>query len=341
MPIIFVFSDEPKSNRRKVRKARSSSNSSRISTRHIQLIIEKLKGQTKRSSTSQTYLNVWRQFNKFVISLDVKPPTWKDRVTLFIGYKIDNGMQSSSVKSYLSAIKKLLIEDGCDWDDQKVLLGSLTSACKPINDRVYTRLPIQCSLLEMILFEVQRIYRDEGQQYLEILYLALFSLSYYGMMRVGELTCSDHVLKARDIHAAMNKDKLMIMLYSSKTHSTAKKPQKIKITSNLTEKSGFYAKRNFCRFLLMNNYFSLRFSIATHCEQFFTFRDGTPVKPNHAGCVLRTCLSNLGLEASYYGMHSFRIGQTTDLIKSNFYSIEEVKHMGRWCLNTIYKYIRL
>ena len=247
---------------------------------------------------------------------------------MFIGYKIDNGMQSSTVKSYFSAIKKMLVEDGYDWDDQKVLLGSLTSACKLINDRVYTRLPIQCSLLEMILFEVKRIYSN--QPYLKVMYLALFSLSYYGMMRVGELTLSLHVLKARDIHAAMNKDKLMLMLYTSKTHTTAKRPQKIKITSNLTEKSGFYAKRNFCPFKLVNNYINWRFTIPTDREQFFIFRDGTPVTPENARTVLETCLTNLGLGATYYGMHSFRIGRTTDLIRSNLYSLEEVKHMGRW-----------
>ena len=147
-----MFITESQKNQRKHNtKSRSSSSSSKISTRHIQLIIEKLMGQTRRSSTTQTYLSIWRQFNKFVINLDIKPTSWEDGVTLFIGYKIDNGMQSATVKTYVSAIKKLLVEDGYDWDDQKILLGSLTSACRLINDRVYTRLPIQCGLLEMII----------------------------------------------------------------------------------------------------------------------------------------------------------------------------------------------
>ena len=223
----------------------SSSTSSRISARHIQLIIEKLLGQSQRSSTSRNYLAIWRQFNRFLINLDVRPITWEDRVTLFIGYKIDNGMKSTTVKSYVSAIKKMLINDGYAWDDQKVLLGSLTKACKLINDKVHTRLPIQCSLLEMILFEVHRVFDQRGQPYLQTMYKALFALSYYGMMRVSEVTLSDHVVKAKDVHSALNKDKLLLMLYSSKTHTKGMRPQKIKITSNLTEKSGFYARRTF------------------------------------------------------------------------------------------------
>ena len=88
-------------------------------------------------------------------------------------------MESATVKSYVSAIKKFLVEDCYPWDDQKVLLASLTSACKIANDRVKTRLPIHCSLLEMILFEIQRIYSQNGQQYIQLLFKTLFALSYY------------------------------------------------------------------------------------------------------------------------------------------------------------------
>ena len=99
----------------------SSSGFSKISVHSIQLIINKLLGQTHRSSTAKNYLGIWRQFNRFVIDLDVKPATWEDRVTLFIGYKIDQGMQSNTVKSYVSAIKETLVTDGYLWDDQKVM----------------------------------------------------------------------------------------------------------------------------------------------------------------------------------------------------------------------------
>ena len=47
----------------------------------------------------------------------------------------------------------------------------------------------------------------------------------------------------------------------------------------------------------------------------------------------------LGLDDKLYGMHSLRIGRTTDLIKFN-YSIEEIKIMGHWRSNVVFKYIR-
>ena len=96
-----------------------------------------------------------------MISLDKKPTHWEDRTTLFIGYLINNVMQSCTEKSYVSAIKKILILDGYKWNDNLVLVSSLAKACRiinVINDKVCTRLPITCGLLEMILFEVQRIF---------------------------------------------------------------------------------------------------------------------------------------------------------------------------------------
>ena len=95
----------------------------------------------------QTYMHIWRQFNAFVISLDKKPHVWEDRVSLYVGYLIDKGLQSATIKTYVSAIKRILTDDGYKWNSTHVLLTALTKACRIINDRVYTRLAIQCGLL--------------------------------------------------------------------------------------------------------------------------------------------------------------------------------------------------
>ena len=50
-----------------------------------------------------------------------------------------------------------------------------------------------------------------AQLYLEFLYKTIFAISYYGMMRVGEVTQSLHVLFAKNIHIATNKDKLSLL----------------------------------------------------------------------------------------------------------------------------------
>ena len=315
----------------------SSLGSSRIATEDMERIVERLLMRQHRDSTSRTYLSVWRQFNAFVICLDRKPRLWEDRTTLFIGHLINKGFQSSTIKSYVSAIKKTLLMDGYEWDDNLVLIRSLSKACRLVNDRVTTRLPITCNLLEILLFEIQR--KFPTQAYLELLYKMLFAISYYGLMRVGEVTKSPHVLKAKNVHVATNKSKILLLLYSSKTHSEGSRPQKIKITSNCSEKSGKYSQRHFCPFKLMRQYLHFRGNYGKDDDQFFIFRDSSPVTPMHARSMLKTLIASLRLDPSLYGMHSFRIGRTSDLIKYN-YSIEEVKIMGRWRSNVIYKYIR-
>lgn len=334
MPHIFFFIFAGKKN-----SSSGSSGSTKISAHEMESIVNKLMLTQHRNSTTKNYLSIWRRFNKFLINLDKKPKLWEDRTTLFIGYLIDRGMQSASVKSYVSAIKKTLIMDGYVWDDNLVLVRSLVKACRIINDRVTTRLPIHCGLLEMLLFEIQRMFSASNQYYLEIMYKTLFAIAYYGLMRVGEITMSQHVLKAKDVHIALNKDKLLLILYSSKTHGKESRPQKITITSNHNERSGNYVRRHFCPFKLMRHYMKLRGDYERESEQFFVFRDCNPVTPTHARKVLKKLFQRLNLDNRYYGMHSFCIGRTTDLVKFN-YSIDEVKLMGRWKSNVIFKYIR-
>ena len=104
------------------------------------------------------------------------------------------------------------------------------------------------------------------------MYKALFALGYYGLMRVGELTASEHVIKARNAHMAINKDKLMIVLYSSKTHLVANRPQKVRITANACEKSVHYMHRHFCPFKVIRAYISSRDPYVSDEENFLCLR---------------------------------------------------------------------
>ena len=258
--------------------------------------------------------------------LDSKPDSWEERTSLYAAHLVDRGVQSQTLKTYVSAIKRTLVDDGYIWNDNMVLLNMLTRACKVVNDQVRTRLPIKGSLLELLLFEIQRKF---SQTYLIALYQALFMLGYYGMMRVGELTQSEHTLKAKNVHMGRNKEKLLLVLYSSKTHGEGHRPQKIKIVANKHEhKSTKVLKRHFCPFKVINKFINMRNPIIDDDEQFFIFSDGSPVQPVQATLVLRQLLKSLGLQEMLYAMHSFRIGRTSELV--NFgYSITDVQWMGR------------
>ena len=263
--------------------------------------------------------------------------TWEEKTALFGAYLVENGIQSSTLKSYFSAIKHVLKLDGYNWDENKVLLSALVRSCKLENDIVKTRLPIQKGLLEILLFEIERKFNGTSPQpYLILLYKAIFCLAYYGMLRVGELSMSNHVIKACNIHIGNNKDKILIVLYSSKTHGKESRPQKVKISA--INNDG-YNKKIFCPFRIITQYMYLRGDYENDHEQFFVFSDKSPVKPNNIRTLLRSLLDDLNLDSALYDVHSFRGGRTSDLAKFG-YSIERIKSMGRWKSSAVYRYLK-
>ena len=101
-----------------------------ISTRVIQGIVEKLKSQQHRDSTRKNCYAIWKIFNKFFLHLDHKPLDWDNRITLFVGYMIDKGRKSSTIRSYLSAIRSVLKIEGIEIHEDQYLLTALIKACK-------------------------------------------------------------------------------------------------------------------------------------------------------------------------------------------------------------------
>ena len=307
-------------------------------------IIEHLKVNSHRSSTNANYLQIWRSFNKFVIRLDTKPKSWEERVALYSAYLVQKGNKSSTVRSYISAIKAVLKNDGYEWNDNLILLGTLTRGCKLVNDRVRVRLPIKAGLLELILFEIERIF--ENQMYLEILYKAILLMGFYGLFRVGELAAylntdkSNHAIKAKDVHMGQNKNKILIVLFSSKTHGKESRPQKIKIAANQAEHGIKLAKtKHFCPFKVVTQYMDIRGGYDTDDEQFFLMNQKIPVRPENIRKVLKLTLDRLGLDSSLYNTQSLRIGRATEMEKTG-YSIQEIKTVERWKSSTVFRYLR-
>ena len=274
-----------------------SPQSSRLSVEHMSSILERLKNKQTRSSTAKIYLSIWRQLNRFIIRLDHKQNlSWEDKTALFGAYLVEKGVQSSTLRSYFSAIKHVLKQDGYEWDDNKMVLSALIRGCKLENDSAKIRLPIQKGLFELLLFELERKFGGGNPQpYLEHMYKALFSLAYYGMMKVGELALGDHTLKARNVHVSYNRDKLLVVLYSSKTHGRESRPQNIRIRSN--QKYPGKKQRFFCPVQAVLTYMNIRGSYAIPSEHFFTFADKSPILPRHVRQTLRELLELVNLDS--------------------------------------------
>ena len=296
------------------------SNTSCISTSYMETVLDRLRNNTRRDYTKKNYHTIWKCFSKFVLKLDVIPNSWEDRLHLFGAYMINKGTQSSTLKSYFSAIKAILKDDGFKVHEEKMFLSTLSRACKLSNDCVTIRLPIHAKLLEVILFELSQIFHS--QPYLEVLYQTLFALVYYMLFWVSELTTGGHPILARDVHIAHNKEKILVILRSSKTHGRESYPQKVKITAHPDHFQWF-----FCLFQTARRFLSCRGNYLNDIEPFFVFRNHIPVKPQQARETLKKALINLNIDFKLYNFHSFRIGRSSDMIKWGA-TIEQVKLAG-------------
>ena len=200
--------------------ASTSSRASSISTLEIENIIDQLKRQQHWSTTQKNYYNIWKSFNKFFIKLDRKPKDWGARLTLFVAHLINNKRQSSTVKSYISAIKAVLKINNIKINEDQFLLTSLTKACRLHYDRVTTRLPVGKGMLGILLRRVNLMYNAINQPYLATLFTTMLCTAYYGLFRISEIafTGSGHTTLACNVHIAKNKEKFLFVLESSKTH---------------------------------------------------------------------------------------------------------------------------
>ena len=321
-----------------------TSTSSMLSTAKISEFVESLRNQRNRSSTRENYYRVWKGFNKFFINLDQKPEFWEDKLTLFVGYLISKNRQSSTIKSYISAIKSVLLENRIKISEDKFLLSSLVRACRLKNDRVGQRFPIERPLLETLVREIKDKCKRLGQLYLSVLYQALFLSAYYGLLRIGETTSGTHPILAPDVQVATNKKKILFILRSSKTHARNKPHQLVKISSkpNTFKKLETDQRRKdpeiICPYRALRTYIKFRPTCKSPIEPFFVFRDRSPVTPSQFRKILRLTLMSAGFRPQLYCGHSFRIGQSVDLYKMGV-PVQTIMKLGRWKSNSVYSYL--
>ena len=271
---------------------------SELSTSSIQEIVEQLKMDRFLDSTKRNYYGVWKNFNEFFIRLDVKPTSWEERIVLFVGYLVDKKKQSSTVLSYISAIKAVLANIGVKLNQDQFLLNSLTRACKFKNDVARAKLPIQKGMLGLMMRTLTVIYlKNANQPYLASLYKAMFSAAYHGLLRISEITTSPHCVAAKDVKISTNKEKILFILRSSKTHGRGDKPQLVKITGkSQTQQTHKRLAEDINPFILLNEYLIRRGHYESDDEQFFVFSDRSPVGPHQFRKVLFKTIKFIGLD---------------------------------------------
>lgn len=285
-------------------------------------------------STRRAYKRTWNRCNSFLLQFDRIPPSWEDRLVIWVTHLVDNRYKSNTVKSYISAIKYCLEVDGIKVDNSNCQLTSLIRACHLQNDTIFIRLPIRIKLLNRLLKLIQTYHiLGRGQIYLGRWLGAIFVLAYYGLFRVSELV-GIHSIKARDVVYAAHKSKITIYLRSSKTHRTSDPPKVVHIT-------GSKRMGALCPYRIVSEFAAVR-GRATLAwdEPFLVHQDHSQITEYQYRENLNKLIAMIQHNPNFYGTHSFRSGRATDLKKSGR-TMEYIKNEGRWSeAGTVCKYFR-
>ena len=159
---------------------------------------------------------------------------------------------------------------------------------------------------------------------------------YYGMLRIGKATYSKHVLKAKDVYLGKNKNKILFVLHTSKTHTRGSKPQLIKLVAQNKENS---KDSQFCPFRAASDFSKRRRHYESDCEQFFIYRDGSPVTPPQLRSILKQLIKIAKIDPKFYSVHCIRAGRMKNLFDMGV-SVETIIKIGRWKSSAVYTYLK-
>ena len=274
-------------------------------------------------------------FNKFILKLDKKPTKFEDRLSLFVGYLVNNRNKSTTIRSYVSTIKLVSADVDVKLMEDSYLLASLMRACKLVNDKIHIRLPIYREMLHIIITDIRHYMAMKGHYYLSILYPVIFTASYYGLLRVSEVAAETHPILVHDAHIAINKKKILFILRTSKTHCKSSRLQEVKITSSA---NGSNVTPHLCPFRILQNCIKVCKPAKSKSETFFAYYDRSPVQAASIHRVLKKSLVRCSFDPTHYSLHSLRSGRVGDLLKMGV-SVENIKKLGRWKSNAVFNYL--
>lgn len=288
------------------------------------------------NDTKNMYHKIWCNFNRFLLCFDDLPTTWEEKLVLYATFLADIGKATTTVSTYMSAIRYVLQHDGVELNDESCQLASIIRACKLHNDVVSVRMPIGLNLHNLIINEIDNVFLSKGQPYLSSLYKTITAMGYYGMMRILEMVGKHAVVTEDVISRNQLKRKVKCILRSSKTHHRGNAPQIVDIVPD-TEVLGTVL----CPYNILATFSQLRQWRTHPGTQFFVFADGSRVTDRHYRGVLRMILTRLGLPARSFNTHSLQIGRASTLFKRKV-PIETIRKLGRWKnISTAFQYFKL
>ena len=281
-------------------------------------------------NTWHVYENALKSFEEFrgQYCLDQMWPPPLMHIINYIVFLSNKGYSAPTAKSYISGISfKLKMHDSVDHTKSFVAQKLLTGMSKKYKS-ADLRHPITLSILRKIITVLPKVCNSQFEQ---VLFSSIFSLAFFGFLRIGEITDSagvDHTIQVDDVQFDDNKNSVTVTIQSSKTDQYGYN-ETLQVMKN--------SDRIVCPVKQLLAYLVIRPKIQ---GPVFCHLNHKSVTRFQVSSILKSALSFNGYNPDHYNTHSFRIGAATTAALMGK-TDDEIKLMGRWKSNTFRRYIRI
>lgn len=306
----------------------------------MEQVAQDLANSSLAPSTKRVYASGQKRYLEFCKLSSLAPfPVSEEQLCAFVAHLAGEGLQHSSVKGHLSAIRHLQILGGMGdpfvalWPLLEYTLRGLKlrrAKCKSMRAKI--RLPITPNILR----QLSQSWEENKEHPDNIMLWAACCTCLFGFLRSGEVTVPS--LKDYDPEAhlsegdvaldnLMNPSVVRLHIKASKT-DPFRKGVFVFLGSTSTE---------LCPVTAVSAYLAVR---GRESGPFFRFVSGVPLSREYLVRRVREALRSKGIDDTKYAGHSFRIGAATTAAAVGMED-SLIKALGRWESSAYLAYIRI
>lgn len=303
---------------------------------HLERSVQELFTAGLAESTRKSYKTGANSYLSFCATYGrVNFPVTEKNLSLFSAHLSNKGLQASTVKSYLAAVRHTQIALGLgdpkigDMPQLEYVLKGLKR--KTTRNGTRTRLPI--TPIEMRI--LKQVWESQGTSHDTAMLWAASSLCFFGFLRSGEAVAPSESSYDPQVHLLLSDVRIdsrtdpQVMEVRIKASKTD--PFRKGVTLHLG-RTGM----DLCPLSAVLGYLSFR---GGGDGPLFRFKNGKFLTRERLVTELRRALEAGGIAAAQYAGHSFRIGAATSAAEAGI-SDALIKTLGRWQSSAYTLYIR-
>ena len=292
------------------------------------------------ASTQRTYKSAQDRFLHFCVSTGFNPvPVTQSLLCMYVSFLADQKLKHSTIKVYLSAVRNLQIAAGHSDPFAGAAMPQLDQVMKGIKrveaekgSQKRERLPITPA----ILLKLREAWSGKMADFDTKMIWAACCLAFFAFLRAGEMTVPGDDSYDPSVHLSIsdisvdNQKNPSIMCIKIKQSKTDPFRRGINLFVGKTDST-------LCPISAMLSYLCARGMVA---GPLFRFKDGKVLTRPRFVIAVREGLVKVGIDASKYCGHSFRIGAATTAAKKG---VEDslIKTLGRWESLAYLQYVKI